>query len=54
MVAAELAPNATKSLVVDSSDRSLRDSWGRQVILHGVNVVYKQEPYMPDLDTFSS
>jgi hypothetical protein len=26
----------------------LRDSRGRQVVLHGVNVVYKLAPYLPE------
>jgi endoglycosylceramidase len=31
----------------------LRDEDDRQIIFHGVNVVYKVAPYIPDEQTFS-
>jgi endoglycosylceramidase len=31
------------------SNGHLRDAHGRQVVLHGVNVVYKLAPYLPDV-----
>jgi endoglycosylceramidase len=34
-------------ITIDSSTRQLRDSEGRSVIFHGVNVVYKVAPYIP-------
>lgn len=30
----------------------MEDSLGRSVIFHGVNVVYKIDPYIPDTDKF--
>jgi len=33
---------------VDPTTRSLRDETGRQIMFHGVNVVYKEPPYIPD------
>ena len=30
----------------------MRDEFGSHMIFHGVNVVYKAFPYIPDLDTF--
>ena len=38
---------------VDPEDRVIRDNMGRHVILHGVNVVYKVPPYIPDDSHFS-
>jgi hypothetical protein len=35
-------------IIVDSTDRVLRDHSGRHRIFHGVNIVYKTSPYMPD------
>lgn len=32
-------------------DRKLRDEFGRHVILHGTNVVFKIDPFIPDLDS---
>jgi endoglycosylceramidase len=34
-------------------DESFIDPMGRQVIFHGVNVVYKVDPYIPDTEEFS-
>ena len=39
---------------VDPVDRVLRDADDRHVILHGVNVVYKVDPYIPGTGTFDS
>jgi endoglycosylceramidase len=30
----------------------MQDSYGRSVIFHGVNVVYKVDPYIPDQTKF--
>jgi endoglycosylceramidase len=30
------------------------DDLGRTVLFHGVNVVYKQDPYIPDVGNFDS
>ena len=32
---------------VDSANRKIRDAEGRDLLLHGVNVVYKVDPYIP-------
>jgi hypothetical protein len=32
---------------IDSKEQVLRDPEGRQVLFHGVNVVYKVDPYIP-------
>jgi len=34
-------------LEVDSETRFLVDSFGRTVLLHGVNAIYKIDPYIP-------
>lgn len=39
-------------ITIDPATRSLRDSYGRSVIFHGVNVVYKVAPYIPQESTF--
>jgi len=47
--------NATESgarIDIDSANRMFVDQEGRQVIFHGVNVVYKVDPYIPETDTF--
>ena len=33
---------------IDSQNRVVRDADGRHIIFHGVNVVYKVAPYIPD------
>jgi len=39
---------------VDSADRVFRDTEGRNLIMHGVNVVYKVAPYIPDMQVFEA
>jgi endoglycosylceramidase len=39
---------------IDTKSRQLKDGSGRSVIFHGVNVVYKVDPYIPDKDNFDS
>jgi len=39
--------------VISIKDESFVDFVGRQVIFHGVNVVYKVDPYIPDTEEFS-
>lgn len=41
-----------KAIRIDPESRVLRDSQNRHVILHGVNVVYKVSPYVPEEDRF--
>lgn len=36
----------------DPNGRVIRDAEGRHLILHGVNVVYKIAPYIPDRETW--
>ena len=39
-------------LWVDEKTKTVRDEFGSHVILHGVNVVYKAHPYIPDMVNF--
>lgn len=41
-----------KGYPTDAKQRVIRDAEGRHVIYHGVNVVYKVAPYIPDEDAF--
>ena len=43
-----------KTINVDSANRMFIDGQGRQVIFHGVNVVYKVDPYIPGETDFDS
>jgi endoglycosylceramidase len=45
---------ANDKIYVDSKNRLLRDPQNRHLIMHGVNVVYKIPPYIPDQETFDS
>ena len=40
--------------MIDPSERKFVDALGRQILFHGVNVVYKVDPYIPSVDTFDS
>jgi len=40
----------TGKVRVDPETRTLRDETGRSILFHGVNVVYKVDPYIPSLD----
>ena len=33
---------------VDPIERAIRDKYGRHMLFHGVNVVYKLAPFIPD------
>ena len=46
--------NVRPSIGIDSENRSFVDAFGRQVIFHGVNVVYKVDPYIPSTGAFDS
>ncbi len=39
---------------INPNTRQIVDKHGRSVIFHGVNVVYKVDPYIPILDKFDS
>ena len=39
---------------IDSANRTFIDINGRQVMFHGVNVVYKVDPYIPSSGEFDS
>lgn len=45
--AAMLMEPALSKIMVDSANRQFVDESGRAVIFHGVNVVYKMDPYIP-------
>ena len=38
---------------VDPLTTFLRDEYGRNVFFHGMNVVYKEFPYLPSTETFN-
>ena len=37
---------------IDPKSRQMKDASGRSVIFHGVNIVYKVDPYIPDTQNF--
>jgi len=39
---------SSRMITVDSKDRIMREEDGRHIIFHGVNVVYKVDPFLPD------
>lgn len=45
---------AARSVWIDPEDRVIRDKDHRHVLFHGVNVVYKVAPYIPESDVFDS
>jgi endoglycosylceramidase len=40
----------SKKVHVDPATKRLRDEYGRDLLFHGVNVIYKMAPYIPDVD----
>ena len=48
------ATNALGKFSIDPEHRVIRDSFDRHVIFHGVNVVYKVDPYLPEEDKWDS
>lgn len=50
--ASAVAVASGSGIYIDSSTRTLRDNMDRQTVFHGVNVVYKQKPYIPTQDKF--
>ena len=51
----ELSSDPTgKRIDIDTANRAFVDANGRQVIFHGVNVVYKVDPYIPSDGEFDS
>jgi hypothetical protein len=44
---AQSALAITSPIVMDPKTRMMRDADGAAVIFHGVNVVYKVDPYIP-------
>jgi endoglycosylceramidase len=49
-----LAAAQVNTISIDPSTRQIRDSFGRSVIFHGVNVVYKVAPYIPQDNAFDA
>jgi endoglycosylceramidase len=43
-----------RDIYIGPEDRVLRDDKDRHVVFHGVNVVYKTAPYIPDDQVFDS
>ena len=44
--------NEANRLEVDSETRFMVDAFGRTVLLHGVNAIYKIDPYIPTEGAF--
>ena len=42
----------TGQIHIDSASRQIVDETGRSILFHGVNVVYKVDPYIPPTDKF--
>lgn len=53
MGAVAVASLASAKVSVDNANRRILDSDGRDLILHGVNVVYKMDPYIPSDGDFN-
>jgi endoglycosylceramidase len=51
---AALSAIGARDIYIDPEDRVLRDDKDRHVVFHGVNVVYKTAPYIPDDQVFDS
>lgn len=45
-------PTEHRKVWIDPETRTLRDTHGRHLVLHGVNVVYKIAPFLPDGQEF--
>ncbi len=45
---------ANNKIHINTESRLMEDEFNRTTILHGVNVVYKVHPYIPDRHTYSS
>ena len=45
---------SARNIWIDPEDRAIRDNLDRHVLLHGVNVIYKIAPYIPDDQVFDS
>ena len=50
--AAVFASTTNAKVSVDSANRKIRDESGRDLLLHGVNVVYKVDPFIPSQGDF--
>ena len=46
-IAVASAASPSGGIYVDPSTMTIRDGYDRQTVFHGVNVVYKQAPYIP-------
>jgi endoglycosylceramidase len=44
----------TSKMTIDIKERVMRDTKGRHTIFHGVNVVYKIAPYIPERQAFDA
>ena len=43
---------AANSIHVNPETRFFEDSYGRTVLFHGVNAIYKMDPYIPTTSEF--
>jgi hypothetical protein len=52
--AALASVTSARKIWIDSEDRLIRDEHDRHMIFHGVNVVYKTAPYIPESEIYDS
>jgi endoglycosylceramidase len=54
VAAVSLLQSSAAKVSIDSESRNILDDQGRALLLHGVNVVYKVDPYIPSSGEFDS
>jgi len=54
MMGAALLAQSQAKIQSDPASRQIVDEFGRSVIFHGVNVVYKMDPYIPSDGAFDA
>jgi hypothetical protein len=47
-----MAATTALGITIDPTTRTFRDDSGRAILFHGVNVVYKVDPYIPSNGSF--
>ena len=48
LIASAVLAASSKKVHIDPKTMRIRDAHGRDTIFHGVNVIYKMPPYIPD------
>jgi hypothetical protein len=54
LLASLFTVKALDKVWIDSETRTVRDAQERHIIFHGVNIVYKVAPYIPDSEVYDS